>query len=156
MAGTCPQCRERPVKAKGLCSRCYNRAYYVANADKMRAKSVAWYRDNPEKAKAHRDVRDPERLRQLARDHYWRNRLGRIAARANHKARELGIPGILTAAGLAAHIAYFGGRCWICGAPDADSIDHIKPLGKRGLNIAANIRPACGSCNSARSWEGRR
>lgn len=154
MAGTC-KCGG-PVKAKGLCSRCYNRAYYEANADKMRAKSVAWYRNNPEKAKANNDARDKERLRELARERYWRNPLARVADRANHKARELGISGTLTAETLQARIDYFGGRCWICGKSAADTIDHVKPFGKRGLNIPANIRPACGSCNSRRSWEGRR
>lgn len=154
MAGICTQC-EQPVKAKGLCAGHYNRAYYAANAERLRAKSAAWYQNNPEKAKAGRDRRDKSRLREASRDFYWRDPLAAIARRANQKARELGIAGTLTAETLRARIAFFGGCCWICGGI-ANSIDHVKPLGKRGLNVPANIRPACGHCNSARTWEGRR
>lgn len=43
--------------------------------------------------------------------------------------------------------AMFGWKCWICGSP-AEAVDHIFPLSKGGLNVAANIRPCCRPCNS--------
>lgn len=154
MAGICTKC-DRPAKGKGLCSRHYNAAYYQANAERLRAVAREWSRKNPERLKANNAARDPARLRVASRDYYQRNRLACIARFANDRAARLGIPGVLTAESLAARIAYFNGRCWVCGG-DGNTIDHVKPLGKRGPNIPANIRPACGSCNSAKSWEGRR
>lgn len=55
----------------------------------------------------------------------------------------------------AAKIAYWGGKCWMCGSP-ATSIDHIKPLIAGGPHILANLRPACRSCNSSKGgrWFG--
>ncbi len=154
MPPTCSKC-DRSVKAKGLCSRHYNAAYYRANAERLKAATREWNRNNPERLKANNAARDPERLRVIARDYYQRNRLARIAAFHNRRADQLGVLGVLTAEALEARIAYFGGHCWVCGG-DADTIDHVKPIGKGGLNLPANIRPACLSCNTAKSWEGRR
>jgi 5-methylcytosine-specific restriction endonuclease McrA len=44
-------------------------------------------------------------------------------------------------------IDYWGGLCWICGAP-YEAIDHVKPLNKGGLHILSNLRPICRSCNT--------
>lgn len=55
--------------------------------------------------------------------------------------------GEVTAEQLAARIAYYGGRCWMCTAPWT-CIDHVKPLAAGGSNWPANLRPACRSCNA--------
>ena len=55
----------------------------------------------------------------------------------------------ITERGLADKIAYYGGRCWLCGGP-AGSIDHVKPLVLGGAHILANCRPACRGCNYLR------
>lgn len=47
---------------------------------------------------------------------------------------------------LIARIEYFGGKCWMCGA-EWEHLDHIKPIGKGGPHMLANIRPACSTCN---------
>jgi 5-methylcytosine-specific restriction endonuclease McrA len=47
-----------------------------------------------------------------------------------------------------ARIDYYGGRCWMCGSPEADTLDHVIPLARGGTNWPANLRPACRSCNS--------
>ena len=52
--------------------------------------------------------------------------------------------------GLANKMAMWGGKCWVCGHElDTDNLtfDHVKPLSKGGLDILANIRPCCRSCN---------
>lgn len=152
---TCSECG-KPVKAKGLCSGHYNRAYYAANTTRLRAAARQWHHSNPEKAQAKNAARNPARLRELARNHYYRNRLAHLAKRANQRARQLGIPGVLSAAAIEARFAYFGNRCWLCGTHGDITVDHVKPLGKRGLNWPANIRPACPHCNFARTWKGRR
>ena len=40
--------------------------------------------------------------------------------------------------------------CYLCGVAPSDSIDHVKPLSKGGLNILANMKGACISCNSSK------
>lgn len=96
-----------------------DRAYYEANRDKVRAQNRAWYEANRE---VHRAA-------------------NRIA-----KARRRGAPGRATAEQIATRVAFYGGRCWMCGAPWAH-IDHVKPLVRGGSNWPANLRPACGPCN---------
>jgi 5-methylcytosine-specific restriction endonuclease McrA len=51
---------------------------------------------------------------------------------------------------LAARWAYYGGMCWMCGAP-AEGWDHVKPLARGGHPThGANLRPACTPCNSSK------
>lgn len=51
----------------------------------------------------------------------------------------------------------FGNRCWMCRAAWTDW-DHVKPLSRGGAHCLANLRPACGPCNSRKSstWHGVR
>ena len=65
------------------------------------------------------------------------------------RARKRNAPGHSTPEKVAARIAYYGGKCWICGA-DYEEIDHVKPLSKGGSAWASNLRPICKSCNSAK------
>lgn len=53
--------------------------------------------------------------------------------------------------------AMWGGKCYMCGAP-ANCTDHVKPRAKGGLNLPANLRPACTACNVRKSdsWAGVR
>lgn len=148
-------CREK-VRAKGLCRRHYNAAHYRANAENAKARSREWTRRNAEKVKARNDARTPQERRILSRASYQRDPLRGVANAANSKAKRLGVAGRLTADGLRARFAFFAGHCWICRKPGADSIDHVKPLNKGGLNCHSNIRPAHLGCNAARSWEGRK
>jgi 5-methylcytosine-specific restriction endonuclease McrA len=56
-----------------------------------------------------------------------------------------------------ARMDYWGNKCWMCGGP-FECIDHVKPIKKLGKDCPANFRPACKSCNSAKSakWYGNR
>lgn len=65
--------------------------------------------------------------------------------------------GYYTEEQLQARIDFYGRRCYLCGC-DWDvlplgqkTIDHVIPLSKGGTNWPANLRPACGSCNS-KKW----
>ena len=40
--------------------------------------------------------------------------------------------------------------CWLCGAPGADTLDHVTPVSRGGTNDPANLRPAHRACNSER------
>lgn len=71
------------------------------------------------------------------------------------RALEAAASGVVTAEQLNARVAYYGHRCWMCGAPWT-CIDHVKPLAAGGSNWPANLRPACQSCNARKSanWFG--
>ena len=100
-----------------------NRRYYAANAERLRDYQRQWKADHPEMVAL------------------WH---------AERRSRKRGAPTVpFTASQLAARIAYFAGRCWICGGV-ADSLDHVKPLAVGGAHMLANIRPACTSCNSSK------
>jgi 5-methylcytosine-specific restriction endonuclease McrA len=153
---TCTQVGcDKPHKARGLCSTHYNKAYHRANAETLNARSRDWYQRNLDRARERNRSRDPEKVRAATRAWYQRHPFRGVASAANYKAKRLGVPGILTADGITARFAYFGGRCWVCRKPGADSIDHVKPLNIGGANLHSNIRPAHLGCNAARSWEGR-
>lgn len=95
---------------------------------------------------------DPQRVR--ARRKKWEQqrrdvlKAGWARNTPRRRARKLAAPSIpFTDRQLDARLAYFGNRCWMCGAA-ADSIDHVKPLAKGGAHMLANLRPACASCNA--------
>lgn len=57
----------------------------------------------------------------------------------------------VTRRGLQGKLELWGCRCWMCGVEleiATVTWDHVKPLSKGGVDILANIRPACRSCNS--------
>lgn len=119
----------------------------------------------------------PGRSAKARRAHYWRNRAAEVARvmayrAANHErirsyeaewrringrnteytrrrsARRRGAVHIpFTREQLAAKLAYWGDRCWLCGIP-AYHVDHVKPLSKGGAHALCNLRPICGPCNS--------
>lgn len=116
------------------------RKYREENPEKRRPTGLAWDQANAEKrrkmARAWQEAnRDKVRAINLAL--YYRRRGGSV----------VGAP--VTPAGIRSRFEYFGHRCWMCG-DIADTIDHVKPLSKGGLNILSNIRPACRSCNSSK------
>jgi 5-methylcytosine-specific restriction endonuclease McrA len=46
--------------------------------------------------------------------------------------------------------AVFGNRCAYCESAGPLSADHVIALARGGMNIPANIRPACRRCNSSK------
>lgn len=147
---------DRPVFCKGRCRSHDNKARYAADPERHRARAKEWARNNPDKVQARNARRDPQQIRDIAKARYWADRVAGVVKSANHRAQQMGAPGLLTADGVRARFAYFGDRCWICQRPGADSIDHVIPLGAGGPNFNSNIRPAHLGCNAGRSWEGRR
>lgn len=73
----------------------------------------------------------------------------RSANEQRRRAAKRSAAGDCSAAQLEARWAYYGGRCWCCGAA-AEATDHVKPLAKGGSNWPANLRPICTSCNSSK------
>jgi hypothetical protein len=149
--------RER-IRARGAeyraSHRAEGRAYYLANRE-ARLAYMAAYR------KAHPDV-----MREWLAANPGRGRANAVAWHAAHpganrayirnrEARKIGAAGTCSEEQAAARWAMYGGRCWMCGGTATDD-DHVKPLSTRrmprgskgGSNWPANIRPACGPCNS--------
>lgn len=89
-----------------------------------------------EREREHR--RASKRRNALANRAYVRGRKARLAAATV-------VP--FTAEQLRQRVAYYGGRCWMCG-DEAHTIDHVKPLAAGGAHMLANLRPACSDCNT--------
>jgi 5-methylcytosine-specific restriction endonuclease McrA len=118
--------------------RAVRKAKYAANREKSIAAAIAWNRANPDKRYVTTErwrKANMERTREYVRRRYARRKAGRVAP--------------FTLAQLQAKMDYWDNRCHICGAA-ADTIDHVKPLAKGGLDVLANLRPCCGKCNSSK------
>ncbi len=79
----------------------------------------------------------------------------RLSQRKREALKRANVVVSFTTAELEARLSMFPG-CWICGSPDPDQIDHVKPIARGGPHVLANLRPACGLCNRRKwaSWEG--
>jgi 5-methylcytosine-specific restriction endonuclease McrA len=153
-----------------------DRRWREANPTKAAEYAAAWRARNPEKARewqrlhpeaglaaARRwQLRHPEKARENSRKWAEAHREQAAAAsrrwQANNpdkviqiakrrRARVRGAQGDATAAQIQARIDYYGGKCWMCGAP-ADTIDHVIALVRGGSHWPSNLRPACNSCNA--------
>ncbi len=116
-------------------------ARYVADPDLVKRRATEWAAANPER---HREIRIESARRRYAIDpetkrEQWRKRYAAI--------RRGCAVYPFTVEQLAAKVAYWGSRCWICAGP-YDAIDHVKPLGKLGPHMLANLRPVCTPCNT--------
>ncbi len=116
-------------------------AQYVADRDAGKRRAREWALANPERrmqirkeSARRRWAADPERFREA-----WRKR----QAAVRRGCRVYGF----TPEQIAVKVTYWGHRCWVCLGP-YDSIDHVKPLAKRGPHMLANLRPICTPCNS--------
>lgn len=100
----------------------YVKRWQAENAEKVKRYKAKWVQDNLSGA-----VRENTRRR-------YARRKGAFAIK-------------FTPEQLAAKVAYWGHRCWMCREP-FQAIDHVKPLVVGGPHILANLRPICTSCNS--------
>lgn len=160
--GTRSQCRE--------CAGAYNREWNRANPDRVnsaisayrkrhparvRLQKAEWRAANPEKVAAHKRT-DQERHapNYRARTARWREE-NPDRHRANNRRRRALAAGAAgadytTAEKIAARFAFYGGRCYYCGAI-ATSVDHRIPLVRGGSHWPANLVPACVPCNSCKN-----
>lgn len=156
------------------------REWRARNQEKCREKKKRYLERHRERLREvwRQDMRErrrqnPERIRAIKRQSYQRhkdkvlerNRLWRLknpekfrkvvlTYSANRRARKQQAPGFATTAQIRARIEFYGGRCWMCGAP-YEHIDHVKPLAAGGSNWPANLRPACSKCNLTKGAEWR-
>lgn len=123
------------------------RTYYRKNRDRLKAAQLARYWRDPAESRRRqrvvalrRRLRDPERYR--LEQASW------AAVRRAREAAVLHVP--FTPEQLAQRLAYFGGKCWMCGATGT-SVDHVKPIVAGGPSMLSNFRPACRPCNSGKA-----
>lgn len=83
-----------------------------------------------------------------ARSDRGRERLRLAAQRRRHV--KAGLPATLTDGEWLAAVETFDGRCAYCRAERPLTQEHVVPLARGGGLVAANIVPACGSCNSSK------
>lgn len=140
--------------ASGLCTSHYNKQYYAARPEAHRERARQWAQLNPDKVTARNRARDKAAQAAASRAWYQANRMRALAAAHNKRAAQLGATGTVTAEQLLARLTYYGHRCYLCGG-SPNGFDHVKPLSAGGLNLAANLRPVCGPCNShkGQSWK---
>ena len=125
---------DRPLYSKGMCSKCYRKAYYQANIDKWK-----------------NQVRNKEKQAIYARTYLEKNRDRRRDSKRKRRALER-------------NAAYDGWTendvlerdnhtCQICFEPlNGDfHIDHIKALWAGGSHLFENVRATHSSCNISRN-----
>lgn len=128
-------------------------------AERARAATEAWRINNPDLyAESQRRYREGHQEERSARLKRWmrENPAAVKAMRSRREARLRGAACVpFTPAQLAARVAVFGGRCWMCRGP-YQHLDHVKPISKGGSHMLANLRPACASCNASKrdKWHG--
>lgn len=176
----CPECSTRFAsknRSHTFCSEnCRDRARYrraqadPAKAAARRAASAAWRKRNPQSVRdSQREwkQRNSERVKEASREwarankhriqpFHRRDREGHNAyARLRTKRLRDATPYRFSREQVIARLAFHGSTCWMCGRV-ADTVDHVKPLTAGGLNIPANLRPACRPCNSSKGnrWHG--
>lgn len=103
----------------------YLPAYYERNAEKLKARSSQYAKDNPDKARA------------------WGH---------TRRARLLGLPGSFTEADIRRLHVRQRGRCFYCGGPDPHlQVDHKIPVTRAGsTNWPSNLCLACRPCNNGK------
>lgn len=126
------------------------------NRDLVRQQSAAWREANRD---LHNEMsRDWARRNKYRQVPSWRSKNPELHAAKERKRQarlRAATPYLILSEVVEARLAVFGGTCWICGG-EADTVDHVKPIAAGGINIPANMRPACRSCNSSKRdrWYG--
>jgi hypothetical protein len=138
---------ENPDKYRERCSR-----YYEANRDRMREYCRRYREANLEK---HR-----ERCRQWRRVNLDKERQASRRRSAWKRAARRRALQPVTQQQIDARFALWDNRCAFCGvAADHQrnrgyqrlTVEHVLPLTKGGLDEAANIIPACSTCNTSKN-----
>lgn len=149
---TCARERKRQWrKANPEKMREWQRQYREANRERIREHNRKWHKANPDYDRTWREA-NREKFRERNRLYYEANRDKAKIKKARRKARKKALPATLTDAQWKEILASFGFACAYCGTPWHElkgplHQDHVVPLDQGGPYTAANIVPACPSCN---------
>ena len=142
----CNACREA--------KREYDKAYYAANRDRIRARVKAYQAADPDRRRAQDKAKyEASRDRARARQREWKKRNPELvlAACRRRRAKKLDAPSApYTAQQVKQRWSMFGNRCWLNPSHPAEATDHVKPLAAGGADMLANFRPICHSCNASK------
>lgn len=111
------------------------RAWRIANRERVRQTDTARYRANKANLDAYR--------REWAKHNPARQRLVNQVANSNSAARQAGVPGRIRVR----DIEHLPGKCVYCGATERLTIDHATPMSRGGENHWSNLTVACLTCN---------
>jgi 5-methylcytosine-specific restriction endonuclease McrA len=162
---------DAPRHAKGLCKRHHARQNYADNREQRLANqavyraghrkeaaeaTAAWREVNRERALESTRrwyAENADRVREYRRRYRAANRDKIRAANNARKALQRGVEvNDLTAEQWTEIRSLFKQRCAYCNCkPRILTMDHVVPLSKGGHHTAANIVPACQSCNSRKN-----
>lgn len=139
-------------------NKAYQRAYYQEHKAELAVRQREYERRNRDRVRARRLVweradrlKNPEKYATKRRRYYEANPDAYREKSRRYRALKRGlVVGEVTATILDAKWSYWGGLCWMCGAP-AVEWDHVKPLSRGGAHCLANLRPACRSCNARKN-----
>jgi 5-methylcytosine-specific restriction endonuclease McrA len=153
---------KNPEKTRAY-MRAWMKRWYSQNQDKARAKNRKRRAEAIEKWRAYDRAlyrlyraKYPERyLRRLERGRAWakKNRVKLAHWVSRYRARKRGSPGSHTFAEWIARVELHQWRCAYCGVSLTRKTltkDHVVPLFRGDTDFAANLVPACTSCNSAK------
>jgi 5-methylcytosine-specific restriction endonuclease McrA len=126
-------------------------AGHIRDRERNLARSKRWQEENPERAAAiKRRYYEANTVAAKARTKAWikAHPAEKAERQRRDRARKLATSVVrITPDLLAAKLAYWGWRCWLCGG-EPTTWDHVKPSTKGGPHILANLRPACQPCNT--------
>lgn len=162
---------DRKHQGKGYCGRHYSQHWYSENIDQAKATqaarrvtrretaiatSAAWREANHERALESTRrwyAENKDRVREYKRQYRAANRDKIRVTNNARKALQRGVEvNDLTAQQWTEIRALFKQRCAYCNCkPRVLTMDHVVPLSKGGHHTAANIVPACQSCNSRKN-----
>ena len=114
---------------------------------KLKAKTLR-HKEHAKKYALKNSLAAMQRVREWRKNNPERERLLRMTSKNRRRDKE-GLTRkdiAATPSKIAWRINYYGGKCYICGR-QYEQIDHVVPISRGGLNIAANLRPICGLCN---------
>jgi len=134
------------------------KAWRKKNKEKVVLDAKRWAKENPEKyaeSKARTIAKNPEKYRRLhaARQSRYRSNHPDRKARIDRAryARVRMAPGEYSESKWLQRVEYHGWKCFYCKVKlnkNTLTQDHAIPLIRGGSNHAANLLPACRSCNS--------
>lgn len=165
----CPRHHD-PVKrlvSSGACVACGRemaREYYKRDPERIRANSLRYSRQNPDKIRERDANRDPTKRLPWAKEYRAAN-LGAIRVRiaewqranpekrraneATRRAKKIAAEGSYTPEDIERLKETQKGKCVYCRVfLKRFHVDHIMPLSKGGSNWPINLQLTCGSCNS--------
>jgi len=136
----------------------YRRNSYENNKESHKAYSEQWRAANPDKVRGYwrqwRE-RNPDKSRESVRDWARRNPEYNANVKKRRRAQKMNASAIkFTFEQWEQKKSYWGNRCYLRIADrctgEATTMDHVKPLIVGGPHMLANLRPACGPCNSSK------